>query len=581
MASVDTAQHQPTPTGGAKPARGVGPARAVELIVWAWRMLASAQFAIALIGCLVVAGLLAVLLPQVPVQIRNNPAAIDAWLVLREDSFGPFTEPLHRMGLFNVVAAWWFLSALGLLAAAITVYVLDRFLDVWRNVTQPRRQVPDSFFERAANRVALPSAESGEAGARQIEAILSKRRFRVRRVARGDTVYLFADRFAWAQFGNFATHIALVLFLVGGLVSYLGGYTNALLIAEGTASPIFAVSHPNQMQIEVLDAVAAFDATGSPLDYRSELVIYQGGEEVARGTTTVNDPLLYGGYRFHQGGYFGEGAALRVRDVATGNTLYAEVLALTGLVPAPVIVVRDAGGNVLLDAAIVPTDLIEDVRGSLIAVPGTGREFWVGVRQDDEDGPGSAGAWSLVVFDRGQTDAGFVLTGGETLRADGLEWTFVEAIGLPALVSAGLPGDSDRTQTVLSQTPDGTPFVTVLGAVDDSAMTLFPDQPVVVDGREYVFEGRREFAGIEVRRDPGANLIWVAAGLLVAGLVVTFYLPRMRLWARVRDDEAVVAGLAERRGVFQSEAEHLRKELEAARMDGNPEIEMPGGDMND
>ncbi len=127
---------------------------------------------------------------------------------------------------------------------------------------------------------------------------------------------------------------------------------------------------------------------------------------------------------------------------------------------------------------------------------------------------------------------------------------------------------------MLSETPEGTPFLTVLGAVEGSALTLFPDEPVEINGLEYRFEGRREFAGIEVRRDPGANLIWVAAGLLLAGLMVTFYLPRLRLWGRVRAGETVVASLAERRGVFREEADHLRKELGTARIDGKRKGEM-------
>ncbi len=557
MASVDTAQ---------RTSRSV---RGAELLFWAWRLLASAQFAIALIGFLVVAGLLAVVLPQIPASIRDNGAAVDAWLELRQDWFGPLTEPLYRIGLFTVVATWWFLAALGLLAVSVGVYMLDRFLDIWRNVTQPRQHVPDSFFERAANRAELDTPASPADGAARIEAILSKRRFRVRRVEEGATTYLFADRFAWAQLGNFATHIALVLFLVGALLSQLGGFTSALLIAEGTTNPVFPVSHPQQMQVEVLDAVGLFDERGAPLDYRSQLVIYQGGEEVARGTATVNGPLLYGGYRFHQAGYFGDGVALRVLDAATGNTVYTEVLALTDLAPAPAVIVRDAQGAVLLDDVIVPSDFIEDASGTLITVPGSGREFWVGLSQASES------AWNLVVYDRDETGARFILPEGETRREGGLQWTFVAAAGLPSVVAPGIPGDSERTLTVLSETPEGTPFLTVLGAVDGRALTLFPDQPVEIDGLEYRFEGRREFAGIEVRRDPGANFIWVAAGLLLAGLMVTFYLPRLRLWARVRAGETVVASLAERRGVFREEADHLRTELGAARIDGKRK-----GDMN-
>jgi hypothetical protein len=55
----------------------------------------------------------------------------------------------------------------------------------------------------------------------------------------------------------------------------------------------------------------------------------------------------------------------------------------------------------------------------------------------------------------------------------------------------------------------------------------------------------------------------VAAGLLLVGLVVTFYVPRLRMWARVGPEETVLAGLAEKSGSFQSEAAAIAEELGA------------------
>jgi len=529
--------------------------RSADLLLWLWRLLASAQLAVALLAFLALAGLLAVLIPQVPAVLRGNAFAVDVWVETQEGKFGPFAEPMHRAGLFNVASAWWFLTALGLLAVSVCVYAADRFLATWRNITSPRERLPDSFFDRAANRLAF---QTDVATAPRLEALLRRRRFRVAIERDAGTTYLFADRFAWGQLGSLVSHLAVALLLIGGLVSRTGGHTSALLIAEGTQSPVFAVSHPDQMQVEVIDAKAAFDGDGLPTDYRSVLVIYQGGEEVARGVTTVNRPLSYGGYRFHQAGYLGEGAALRVRDVATGSTVYREALALTDLTPAPSVRVRDATGRVLLDDVIVPTDFLGAAEGALITVPGTGRQFWVGVTQNASDG------WDLLVYEQGRPEESLTAVPGGTATAGGLEWTFIEAAGVPSVVAEAVPGDSARSLVLMSEESSGTPFLTLLGPVDGGALTLYPNEPVRIGGREYVFEGRREFAGIEVRRDPGANFIWAGAGLLLAGLLVTFYVPRLRLWARLRDGEAVIAAQAERSGGFRAEARRLVRELDAA-----------------
>ena len=532
--------------------------RTTDLLLWLWRLLASAQFAVALLAFLTLAGLLAVFIPQVPVPMRGNPFAVNFWVEAQKGKYGPFTEPMHWAGLFTVPSTWWFLTALGLLGVALCASVADRFLAIWRNITRPRERLPDSFFERAANRLAF---ESDATAATRLAALLRRRRFRVTSDAQGEVTYVFADRFAWAQVGSLVSHLAVVLLLVGGLVSRTGGYTSALFIAEGTAGPVFPVSHPDQMQVEVVDATAAFDEAGLPTDYRSELVIYQDGEEVARGVTTVNGPLSYGGYRFHQAGYLAEGAALRVRDLSTGNTVYREALALIDLTPAPAVRVRDESGRVLLDDVIVPTDFLGDARGTLITVPGTSRQFWVGVVQD------KAGRWNLIVYERGRPDEALTAPAGGTAAAGGMEWTFVEAAGVPSVVAEAVPGDSERSLVLMSEEPDGAPFLTLLGPVDGRALTLYPDEPVRIGGREYVFEGRREFAGIEVRRDPGANFIWAGAGLLLAGLLVTFYVPRLRLWVRVRDGEAVIAAQAGRSGAFRTEAKRLLRELDATALE--------------
>lgn len=517
-----------------------------------WRLLTSVRFALALIGFLALGGLLGTLIPQIPGPMQDNPAAIRGWLDFQDGKFGILTEPMYRLGLFNVFDSRWFLAGLGLLVASVVVCTANRLAPTWRNVVRPQREVPSAFFDRAANRLAFAGAQAG-----QLEQVLRRRHFKVERIDDGGRLYLFADRFSWAQLGTFVSHLALILFLAGGIVSHISGYSALLFMGEQTTMPVFPVSHANQMQVEVLDTTARFDGGGSPLDYRTELVIYQGGHEVKRGVTTVNDPLEYDGYRFHQASYFGQGAALRVRDAASGRTLYNEVLPLEERVPAPLITVRDASGEVQLEDLIPPTDFLEgSTSGAVMTVPRSGRQFWVGLRPVGDD-------WRMVLYEVGGTGQPAQLAPGGTIEANGLTFTFKEATSVPSLTTAGIPGDASESMLVLSEDADGKPYLTLLGPVDSTALTLYPEQPVRIGEREYTFEGRREFAGIQVKRDPGANFIWVAAGLLLVGLAVTFYVPRLRMWGRVGPDGIVLAGLAEKSGSFRSEAAAIAEELGA------------------
>ena len=56
--------------------------------------------------------------------------------------------------------------------------------------------------------------------------------------------------------------------------------------------------------------------------------------------------------------------------------------------------------------------------------------------------------------------------------------------------------------------------------------------------------GQREFAGIQVRKDRSDYLIWVGSALLIGGLLVTFWVPRRRLWAKITPASTYLAGQA-------------------------------------
>src|SRR5690606_25204686 len=68
----------------------------------------------------------------------------------------------------------------------------------------------------------------------------------------------------------------------------------------------------------------------------------------------------------------------------------------------------------------------------------------------------------------------------------------------------------------------------------------------VENGYTYEFRGQVEAAGINVRQDPGHTFIWVAVGMAMVGLGITFYVPRRRLWVRVTPGRTFFAGQAEK-----------------------------------
>jgi cytochrome c biogenesis protein len=70
--------------------------------------------------------------------------------------------------------------------------------------------------------------------------------------------------------------------------------------------------------------------------------------------------------------------------------------------------------------------------------------------------------------------------------------------------------------------------------------------PEVTAGQSITWQGVGSWTGLVIRNDPGQPVIWVAFGLLIVGLALTFYFPRRRAWARVTDGRVELAFTADR-----------------------------------
>ncbi len=102
----------------------------------------------------------------------------------------------------------------------------------------------------------------------------------------------------------------------------------------------------------------------------------------------------------------------------------------------------------------------------------------------------------------------------------------------------------------------GAPELTIVGLTSQPA-TLAAGGSLAVGGYEYTFEGQREFSGIDVRRDRSDYLIWIGAAAIVVGLMITFWVPRRRLWAKITRGGASLAGQAAGQADYTSEMRRL------------------------
>ncbi len=138
-----------------------------------------------------------------------------------------------------------------------------------------------------------------------------------------------------------------------------------------------------------------------------------------------------------------------------------------------------------------------------------------------------------------------------------------------------VPGAPLGLVAVLSEGADGSPQLVMQGLgpadpVTGESPTLFlvtippgvTTDPEVTAAHSISWAGIGAWSGMVVRSDPGQPLIWLAFGLLIVGLALTFYFPRRRAWARIADDRIALAFLADRYVDQERELGQLRDAVE-------------------
>ncbi|HYM84399.1 MAG TPA: cytochrome c biogenesis protein ResB [Candidatus Dormibacteraeota bacterium] len=160
-----------------------------------------------------------------------------------------------------------------------------------------------------------------------------------------------------------------------------------------------------------------------------------------------------------------------------------------------------------------------------------------------------------------------------------------QAAGLPYGTMA-VPGRALGLQLLLQRGADGTAIVLFLPyrvtgtAPDGSAQTedlaalaLEPGETGTAPTLDFTV-GLRDVSSYSLliaKRDPGQGIVWLAFLLLIGGLLVTFYLPRRRVWARLHPDGSLaLVARAERYVDLEREFGQLLDALVAVRDPGRP-----------
>jgi cytochrome c biogenesis protein len=222
--------------------------------------------------------------------------------------------------LFNVFHSLWFRLLVGLLTANIIICSVNRWRGIWSSVFRTRVRMGEAFFEHARFNARLEPAMPAAEAAKRVKRALARSRYRVEAQVSDDSIAIYADRNRFSRFGTFFSHLSIVLILAGTIIGGLWGFSDPeFIVAEGATREL---GQGSGIAVGLEHFVDEYYLEGPPKDFRSEIVIYDKGVEVKRGTVRVNSPLSYKGFRFHQS-FYGQAIVMEVADEG-GTVLFNE-----------------------------------------------------------------------------------------------------------------------------------------------------------------------------------------------------------------------------------------------------------------
>ena len=309
----------------------------------AWYAFASARTANALLAAIVVAGALSIVIIQFKPSTLADPTLYAEALRKEADRYGQtLVSVFEQLGFYRIFTSGWFAVLVLLFTVSLVGNTVSRFPRVLRDIRIPPVKRARAFFRSSAP--ARTGPLDGLDG-HPLPDLLRESGYRVRTEAGGEVTHLLAERNRFAPLASLMSHASLALFVLAmGIVTPRFGYEAGMKVPIGEARPTGFPNDPETVLVRNEDFIAQFDAAGQPLAYRTKLVVFRQGQEIARKEITVNDPLSVEGWTFHEN-FFGPAVELDVRDAA-GQILYS--------------------GSVLLDGQL------DGKPEGILAVPGTG-----------------------------------------------------------------------------------------------------------------------------------------------------------------------------------------------------------------
>lgn len=288
---------------------------------------------------------------------------------------------IQLFGLHDLYHSGWFQALLALLSTNLLVCTLNRLPKTLKLLARKDREINPEKLLKFSQHQELCTKMSLEQTRSTLEQQLSAQFGPPRTLTEVPTYSAIVEKGRWSYWMLYVVHFSVILVLFGALVGSIFGYKGFMNIAEGQGADQVHLFGSNQtvalpFEVRCDRFEVSFYENGMPKDYRSDLTVIAGGQEVEKRSIRVNDPLTYDGVTFYQSSY---GSDLQQVEVELTHIKTKQVYRLTLPFQRPVSLPGAAG-----DLQVV--NFREDLQGF-------GPALAIGLYQDDKEPTGS---WILA-----------------------------------------------------------------------------------------------------------------------------------------------------------------------------------------
>ncbi|WP_068781773.1 cytochrome c biogenesis protein ResB [Paenibacillus sp. GM2] len=277
-----------------------------------WNFFSSVKVAVYLIIFTLVGAMLGTIFEQESNFINFDPTTF------YKNKYGQIGEIYYKLGLSHTYESWWFVLLLVMIGASLVICSLDRVLPLYKALSKQRIPKHMQFLTRQKVVYQGLVAEKGSEWVERAVKPLRKKGYRVHT----EKAALLAEKQRFSRWGPYIIHIGLIIFLLAVLFRGLPGlhYDQHYWFPEGEETKIpgtdlylknekFTVEYYSEDEMS-----EEFRKTGKvvPKLFETQAVLYECTancddpskepllKEVKRHAIQVNDPLTYKGLRVYQ-----------------------------------------------------------------------------------------------------------------------------------------------------------------------------------------------------------------------------------------------------------------------------------------